>query len=101
MSRIILESPVLETPRVLQVRGLFDLPAEKTSRLEWDVRLPLDEKLWHIGLVVGPSGCGKSTVARHLWPGPLAQAAALSWPAEQSILDAFPEGLPVKEVVAL
>ena len=25
--RITVESPVIETPRVLQVRGLFDLPA--------------------------------------------------------------------------
>ena len=61
---ITVETPIRDTPRVQQVRGMFDLPAEATSRLEWDVRLPLDERPWHIGLIVGPSGCGKTTVAR-------------------------------------
>ena len=31
--RIRVSSPVMETPRVLQVRGLFDLPETKTSAL--------------------------------------------------------------------
>ncbi len=65
---ITVETPIPDTPRVLQVRGMFDLPADKISRLEWDVRLPLDEKLWHVGLIVGPSGSGKTTIARRLFP---------------------------------
>src|ERR687888_179322 len=32
---ISVESPVVESPRVQQLRGLFDLPASRTSRLEW------------------------------------------------------------------
>ena len=100
-THVIVESPIEETPRVLQVRGLFDLPPQKTSRLEWDVALPLHEKPWHLGLVVGPSGCGKSTIARHLWPDAVARSAALDWPRDRSVLDAFPRSLPVKEVVAL
>jgi hypothetical protein len=93
------ESPVIESPRVLQVRGLFDLPAESASRVEWKVRLPLEERPWLIGLITGPSGSGKTTIARRLWP---AQAArSLDWPAGRSILDAFPEALPVKEITAL
>jgi hypothetical protein len=100
-AHIVVESPVQETPRVLQVRGLFDLAAEKTSRLEWHVTLPLAEKPWHLGLIVGPSGCGKSTLARHCWPEAVAHSAALAWPRERTILDAFPETLSVKEVVEL
>src|SRR5262249_11229500 len=98
---IAVESSVIETPRVAQVRGIFDLKAETTSRLEWTVRLPLHEKDWHVGLVVGPSGCGKSTIARALWPRETAAAAALTWPADRSILDAFPPDLAVKDVTAL
>src|SRR5438270_296107 len=35
---ITVESPVVESPRVAQIRGLFDLPPEKTARLTWAVR---------------------------------------------------------------
>jgi ABC-type lipoprotein export system ATPase subunit/GNAT superfamily N-acetyltransferase len=99
---IIVESPIVETPRVLQIRGLFDLPAEKTSRLEWLVDLPLHERDWHIGLIVGPSGCGKSTIARHLFAGALAdEPLRTGWPTDCSILDAFPAEMSVKEIVQL
>lgn len=97
--RIRVSSPVMETPRVLQVRGLFDLPETKTSALEWDVDLPLRDRPWHVGLIVGPSGCGKSTVARHLWPGAADRPG--DWPADASILDGFPPALGIKEVTEI
>ena len=97
---ITVESPIVDTPRVQQVRGMFDLPAEKISRLEWDVRLPLEEKLWHVGLIVGPSGCGKTTVARHLFPE--TQPTDLAERFQRgSVVDAFPDDMPIKDVVAL
>jgi len=83
------------------VRGLFDLPPESHSRLTWQLALPLHERPWHVGLVVGPSGCGKSTVARALWPDALRQSANLRWPADRSLLDAFPEDLSIKDIAAL
>jgi ABC-type phosphate/phosphonate transport system ATPase subunit len=98
---IVVETPIIETPRVLQVRGLFDLPPEKTSRLEWQVDLPLHERPWHVGLIVGPSGCGKSTIARRLFAAALADERLGDWPADRCVLDAFPEGMPVKEIVQL
>ncbi len=96
---ITVESPIIESPRVAQVRGLFDLAAEKTSRLQWEVDLPLDAKPWHIGLITGPSGCGKSTVARRLWPEQAGRV--LDWAGDRSILDHFPPDLSVKDVTAL
>ncbi len=98
---ITVASPIEETPRVQQVRGLFDLPAESHSRLTWQVALPLDERPWHVGLVVGPSGCGKSTIAKALWPEALARSSSLNWPADRSLLDVFPEELSIKEVTTL
>ena len=98
---ITVESPIVETSRVAQVRGLFDLPPERTSRLTWDADLPLEARPWSIGLITGPSGCGKSTLARRLWPAELAHSGGLAWPADRSLLDAFPEDLPVKDVTAL
>jgi energy-coupling factor transporter ATP-binding protein EcfA2 len=99
---ITVETPILETPRVLQVRGMFDLPPEKTSRLDWDVELPLNKRPWQVGLVVGPSGCGKSTIARGLWPAHYVPFGhAFTWPRDQSVLDAFPEAMPAREVTGL
>ena len=66
--KIKVTSPVIETPRVMQVRGMFDLAEEKASTVEWEVDLPLSERSWNIGLITGPSGCGKSTIAKTLWP---------------------------------
>jgi len=98
---ITVETPIDETPRVLQVRGIFDLEPATSQRLTWDVRLPLEERSWNLGLIVGPSGCGKSTIARRLWPDAMARASTLQWPAGLSLLDAFPADLPIAEVVAL
>jgi ABC-type lipoprotein export system ATPase subunit/GNAT superfamily N-acetyltransferase len=97
--RIRVSSPIRATPRVLQVRGLFDLPEAKTSTTEWEVDLPLHQRPWHIGLIVGPSGCGKSTIARHVWPD--AASPHMTWPADAALLDGFPEELSIKEITAL
>ena len=96
---IIVRSPIIDTPRVLQVRGIFDLAAHSHSEVSWDVSLPLDEREWQVGLIVGPSGCGKSTVAKQLWPDRLAYRQ--DWPEDRSILDGFPADMAIKEVVAL
>jgi energy-coupling factor transporter ATP-binding protein EcfA2 len=98
---ITLEAPVVLTARVLQVAGLFDLPVGPVSRVEWQVQLPLDEQPWNIGLITGPSGSGKTTVARRLWPRELETCANLAWPVDESILDAFPHGMPIKDITAL
>src|SRR5207248_3204768 len=90
-----------DTPRVQQVRGMFDLPAAKISRLAWDVRLPLEEKLWHIGLIVGPSGCGKTTIARHLFPEMEQHFDLVERLALGSVVDAFPDDMPIKDIVTL
>jgi ABC-type lipoprotein export system ATPase subunit len=103
--RIVVETPILSSPRVQQVRGMFDLPAEKTSRLSWDVHLPLDKEPWLIGLIVGPSGCGKTTLAKRLFEG-----ASYHGPhggdlekrlARGSVVDAFPEAMSIRDIAAL
>ena len=106
-THIVVESPVPDTPRVQQVRGLFDLEPVRVSRLEWHVRLPLEERTWNIGLIVGPSGCGKSTIARRLFPE-MAECDQQGRPprfaellARGAVIDAFPETMPIKDVVAL
>lgn len=100
--QITVSTPIERTPRVLQVEGMFDLPPIKQAGLEWDVSLPLDQCSWHLGLIVGPSGCGKSTIARALFEKELrAQEALPPWPGDRSVLDGFPPGMSIKDVVAL
>lgn len=96
---IVRESPVVRSPRVAQVEGMFDIPPSERSREEWQVSLPLDERDWNVGLIVGPSGCGKSTIARELF-GP-AVCDGFDWPESMSLLDGFPAGMSIKEIVAL
>jgi len=98
---ITVTTPIEETPRVLQVRGIFDLQPAAGERVTWDVRLPLAERTWNLGLIVGPSGCGKSTIARHLWHEAVARPSTLEWPVGLSLLDAFPAALPISDLIAL
>lgn len=98
--RITVSTPIERTPRVQQVEGMFDMAPARQTELEWDVHLPIEEKSWNIGLIVGPSGSGKSTVARTLFGESLhSQEALADWPRQRSVLDAFPAGMPIKEVV--
>jgi hypothetical protein len=96
-NHIVVETPICESPRVLQVRGMFDLSPDRTSKCEWNVELPVEERSWNIGLIVGPSGCGKTTIARRLWPTSFTTVP--DWPADRSVLDAFPAGVSIHEVV--
>ena len=101
-THVTVNTPIVRSPRVAQVEGLFDIAPTKSTQLDWDVRVPLEEKMWNIGLIVGPSGSGKSTVARALFGETLAAQESLpDWPADQSILDGFPTEMPIKEVVGL
>jgi len=92
-------SDIRRTPRVMQVEGIFDVPAKEKCSLSWSVDLPIEDADWNVGLIVGPSGCGKSTIARNLW-GDLVDREH-EWPRDKSVLDAFPEEMSVKDVVAL
>lgn len=105
--KIAVETPIAVSPRVEQIRGMFDLPRESASGISWDVDLPLHAKPWSIGLIVGPSGCGKSTIARRLYPE-LAHRDHQGLPPELAerldrgaVVDAFPDGMPIQEIAAL
>ena len=104
---ITVETPIADTPRVQQLRGLFDLPAQTSSRLEWHVHLPLESRPWNLGLIVGPSGCGKSTLARHLFKEMAELDASgrppgfADWIRRGCVVDAFPEKMPIKDIALL
>jgi ABC-type Mn2+/Zn2+ transport system ATPase subunit len=98
---ITVESQIVETPRVAQIRGLFDMPRLERSTLNWTVDLPLEDRPWQIGLVVGPSGCGKSTLAQRLWPAALDHSAALQHLDRGCVVDAFTDDWPIADIAEL
>lgn len=95
---IVRDSAVQRTARVMQMEGIFDVPPSARSAERWTVDLDLSAE-WQIGVVVGPSGAGKSTIARALWPDAL--VSGWDWPPDQSVLDGFPAGMSIKEIVGL
>ena len=96
--RVVKEIGVVETPRVLQIGGMFDVPPARQSSLSWEFDFDLPEQ-WNVGLIVGPSGSGKTTVARHLFGDHLIDR--WDWPADRSVLDGFSKDLGIKEIVEL
>jgi ABC-type protease/lipase transport system fused ATPase/permease subunit len=96
---IVRTTAIQRTARVMQLEGLFAVPPTDHSEVKWTVNLPIDERPWSIGLIVGASGSGKTTVARELFGDKIVHG--FEWPADKSILDAFPTSTPVKQVVEL
>lgn len=95
---ILKESPVLRTPRVLQMAGMFDAPLGATSGEKWELDINLPEQ-WNIGCIVGPSGSGKTTLARELFKKELVQGH--DWPEDKSILDGFSAVMGIKDIVTI
>lgn len=60
---------VPDSYRSARVRSLFNVKANSGSAFDVTCELPLDEKDWHIGIIVGPSGSGKSSIGRRCWGG--------------------------------
>lgn len=95
-AHIEVSSPVELTPRVLQMSGMFDMPADKKSERTWDHELLLEEQDWNVGLIMGPSGAGKTVMAEHMWPGKV--VSRFEWSPTQSVLDGFPAEMGIKDV---
>ncbi len=94
----IVSTAIAESFRTAQVRGMFDLPEEKTSHERFAVEVPGAGEDWQIGLIVGPSGSGKSTVARQAFSGPECLWATFQWPAAAAVVDGFPQEVDMREI---
>jgi ABC-type thiamine transport system ATPase subunit len=91
--------PVVNSARVMQLSGIFDVPPTKESRLTWEVSLPLHERPWNIGAIVGASGTGKSSVAHALFTEHV--VSGFPWPEDKSLVDGFADALSITEITSL
>lgn len=92
-----LESNIERTARVVQMEGMFDVPASEKTRVEYHFDAPIEERPWNVGLIVGPSGAGKSSVARHLFGSDM--VSGYDWPVARSIVDGFGD-MPIRDTTA-
>lgn len=92
-----LETQIQRTARVVQMEGMFDVPAADKTRVEFHFDVPLESRPWNVGLVVGPSGAGKSSVARHLFGSGM--VSSYEWPIDKSVVDGF-GSMPIRESTA-
>jgi ABC-type thiamine transport system ATPase subunit/GNAT superfamily N-acetyltransferase len=83
----------------MQLEGLFAVAPSKHSEVRWSANVPCEDRPWSIGLIVGASGSGKTTVAREMFGNHI--VSGFDWPRDKSVVDAFPESLPIKETVSL
>lgn len=71
---VAVESPISQSIRAEQVSTMFDVPPQKRARVEWHGDLPIEQRKWHVGLIVGPSGSGKSTLLNSVFGKPVEHA---------------------------
>jgi len=95
---IVRESELVRTSRLMQMEGLFDVPASQKIKQEWTVNLNLPDS-WNVGLIVGASGSGKTTIAKELFGNHIVNSFV--WDEKKSILDSFPKEMGIKEIVDL
>jgi ABC-type lipoprotein export system ATPase subunit len=90
---VAVETTPSRTPRAQQLSAAFDVPLSERQRLEWAGELPIEERPWHVGLIVGPSGSGKTTILRDVFGAPV----ELEWHGD-AVVDDFDAQLSIEDV---
>lgn len=97
---VVRKTQIAQSFRVDQVRGMFDVPHKTEITTEWNVSIPIEQRPWQIGAIIGASGSGKTTIATELFRNAYLHTH-FDWHPTGSILDAFPQGIPTKEIVEM
>lgn len=93
---LVVETTLDRTPRVKQLSGMFDVPAQEKLSHHWKGEIPIDERDWNVGLIVGPSGAGKSSVSRQLF----GDEKTFQWKAK-SIIDDFDKKFGIQQIAEI
>lgn len=92
---LVVQTNIVNSPRVMQLSGMFDVPLKDKLSKEWHLEVPLDERDWNIGLIVGPSGSGKTRIAHELFPDQV--DVPLQW-GQPSVIDDFSAQNTITEI---
>lgn len=92
------QSSIIDSARVQQVRGMFDLDSNLDLGETWQIHVDLPDA-WSIGLIVGPSGSGKSTVSKELFSNSF--RPEYTWSDNRSLVDDFRKGLSIKDITGM
>jgi len=90
---------IIQSFRVQQIAGMFDLDVPAVSRQQYSVTVPDLEEPWRIGAIVGPSGSGKSTVARQAFHHHMRGDG--DWPRNKSVLEGFDPHISIRDVTQM
>ena len=94
-AKFIVENSIENTFRTAKVKGMFDVNVQKITK-NFDVEIPIENKLWNIGLIVGSSGTGKTTIAKKVFKH-YKYFEGFDW-GNKSIIDAFHKNFTPKEI---
>lgn len=85
----VVNCPLLDSFRVRQVAGMFDLSLADTFGETYSAEVPSLEEDWDIGVIVGPSGSGKTSIARRAFGDAFYEVG--EWPNDRAVVDGFGE----------
>lgn len=96
--RIEKQCAIVNSARVQQVCGIFDLSLSDVSTHEIECNFELPTK-WNIGVIVGASGSGKTSLARELFADDV--ISAFEWDNQRSILDSFSHSCGIQDITSV
>ena len=82
--------------RTEKVVGMFDVPVQQKITKSWEVKIPIEDFSWNVGLIVGASGSGKTTISKRAFSN-AAFFEGNQWGSE-SFLNDFSQDLDVKTI---
>ncbi len=94
---IVKETKIIPTFRTSNTVSMFNMEPQKSSKHEWTIDIPIEDKTWNIGIIAGTSGSGKTTIAEHFWK----IQKEFAWDENKSILDSFPEKMETKQIIEI
>lgn len=89
------QTPLVDSFRVQQVYGLFDLPQRFRWSETFTAQIPDLGDPWQIGCIIGPSGSGKSTLALQAYGEAVYRGSI--WPIKQAMIDSLGDA-PIQHI---
>lgn len=94
---IIKSVPISNSPRILQVSSMFDIPIQDKVKFELNVDYSFTDREWNVGLIVGSSGSGKTLLGKELF-GKEKLENLKSW-SNRSVIENIDENISINKII--